>query len=756
MIGAQLSVSIWFSMLRALSFFMLCFATGSARADLPPPSPCHRVPDRPCIALVLGGGGARGGAHLGVIQELEQLGVPVDIVVGTSMGSFVGALYAMGREPADIEATLKSTDWNAGYRDRLSRDEMPLRRKDQADHYPIQLGIGISEEGARLPPSVLQGQALTTLLRQVVGGIPRLDSFDNLPISYRAVAADLVNGSAVVLSDGDLLYAIRASMAIPGVVPPIAYGDTLLVDGGIAAQVPVRIARSLGADHVIAVDVGSPGGDIKNINSLAGTADQLSYLLIQANIQADRAALREGDVWLAPELGDITTFSFERMEEAIAAGRKAVQSQRAALASLALADDDYAAWRYARKIAPLPPRTIDRITINNHSRLADELILSRLGLKEGAVYDEATIQSALRRVYGLGTFERVESSVDTIDDQTVLVINAIEKSWGPSYLDFRMQLESDFDVEDSYEFGVAHTMTNLNSQGAEWRNELLFGSRRNLATQLYWPIGIEGWFSEGRLSFGEEVRSARTVEGDTIGDSLRREFRLMISGGLNINDNQRVSLAAVASAGKIKVPVFYTDLYGDKVNFQRYGTRGQWAYDTLDSAALPTRGNKLLLAYEYSRDRVDGIHDESSTIEANWTGAFSIGAHNLRSTVRWGDFLSEDFVLSVFDFELGGFLNLSGYPTDQLSGRHLRYGNLVYTYQLTKNDFGLFSSPLYAGGSLELGNVWDYRSQVDLGDLIFSNSVFVGIDSPIGPVYLGYGHASGGWDSLYFYLGSTF
>ncbi len=209
-------------------------------------SPCAKVLDRPCVALVLGGGGARGGAHVGVLKELERRRIPVDLIVGTSIGAYVGGLYALGHSPAEIEQIMQQTAWGQGFRDRVERDEMPMRRKKQRDDFPINFDLGVDSRGLKLPKGVLHGQAMAALIQHAYGVVPELSSFDQLAIPFRAIATDLANRDTVVLADGSLLLAVQASMSIPGVVRPMEINNRWLVDGGVANNLPISVAKALG------------------------------------------------------------------------------------------------------------------------------------------------------------------------------------------------------------------------------------------------------------------------------------------------------------------------------------------------------------------------------------------------------------------------------------------------------------------------------------------------------------------------------
>jgi len=293
--------------------------------NLPPEIPvtdnqCPVNIDRPCVALVLGGGGARGSAHIGVLKALEERDIPIDIIVGTSIGSFVGGLYASGKSAEEIEELFVTADWNSGYRDDLSRSQIPNRRKRQLDSFPIHLDLGLDSTGIKLPKGFIRGQGMKALVDNMLGTYLEFDSFDQLPIPFRAVAADAETGEEVVLSEGDLATAMQISMSLPGVLRPIERDGRMLVDGGIANNVPVSVAKSLGAEIIIAVDIGSPGATQDDLQSGVTILRQLTSFLTRNNVAYQISLLSERDVLVHPQMDGIGLLSFDKTLEAETAG----------------------------------------------------------------------------------------------------------------------------------------------------------------------------------------------------------------------------------------------------------------------------------------------------------------------------------------------------------------------------------------------------------------------------------------------------
>ncbi|MYM64957.1 patatin-like phospholipase family protein [Pseudomaricurvus sp. HS19] len=712
--------------------------------------------ERPCVALVLGGGGARGSAHIGVIRALEEHGVPVDMVVGTSMGAFVGGLYASGKSPQELQELFEAADWNAGYRDDLSRSRIPNRRKRQLDDFPIHLDLGFSDGQIKLPKGVLQGQGMKGLLDDMLGYYPEFDSFDRLPIPFRAVAADAESGEEVVLSHGDLATAIQTSMSIPGVVRPIEEEGRVLVDGGVANNLPVSVARSLGAEVVIAVNIGSPGMNKDELQSGLAIMRQLVGLLTRQNVEYQKSLLTERDVLVEPELEGITTFSFEKSPQGIEAGYQAMQAQFAADPALqALAQPDYAAEH--SQTAEVRDLYIDRVELDNQTRLADEYLLRRMGLESQGSYSLDEIQKGSERLYGQGTIARINTSVRSTDEEEVLDVYVGEKDWGPGYVDFKMSFEDDFHSFSRYQLGASYRLTNLSPYGAEWYSTAEFGTDKVFTSELYWPMGNTDFYWDAALSLERRVSSYRE-EGKSFGDFTVTQHAVVGGVGWNLADSVDLLAGVTYGEGTLELPGLYTlfDPDLDELDYDQRGGVLRFNFDTLDHATFPRDGWKLNAQLARTRDTLDGEQDYTTALDSELNGVGSWRRHSVRTQLRYQSTINDDPLSLLGSFSLGGFLNLSGLEKNSVVGQHVRFVSLVYTYEMVENDFGAITLPLYLGFSAEAGNAWANKDDVDYGDLIVSNSLFVGWDSPLGPAYLAYGHSNEGDNSFYIFLGHVF
>ena len=306
------------------------------------------VTARPKIGLVLSGGGARGAAHIGVLKVLEEHRIPIDFIAGTSMGSLVGGLYASGLSPAQLDSVISNTDWTETFADNIPRGDRSFRRKRDDDLYLVKHKPGFRGGTLLFPPGILDGHRVDLLLKRLTLPVVTVRDFDELSIPYRAVAADIVTGEAVVLDHGDLALAMRASMSIPAAFAPREIDGRLLVDGGIVNNFPIDVVRRMGADVVIAVDIATPAAGREQLGSVPAITAQLATLASEQNSRRQIASLAGRDVFIQPPLGSITVASFDRATEAVAIGERAAREALPALERLAVSPEEYGAYQAAR------------------------------------------------------------------------------------------------------------------------------------------------------------------------------------------------------------------------------------------------------------------------------------------------------------------------------------------------------------------------------------------------------------------------
>jgi NTE family protein len=715
------------------------------RADAQAPAPQAK---RPKICLVLSGGGARGAAHIGVLKVLEELRVPIDCIAGTSMGSIVGGAYVSGVAVPEMERIIGEMSTELLFKEKPPRQERTIRRKQDDYTSLFTPEIGLRDGELLLPRGLVSGVQLETVLRRLARaeGYRR---FDELPIPYRAVATDLVTGKPVVLSEGELARVMRASMSVPGAVDPVEIEGKLLVDGGLVDNLPVDAARAMGADIVIAVNLGTPLMNRDDLDSILSVTGQMINILTEQNVQASLASLKPTDILILPELGDYSAADFDHMPRTIPIGEAAARKVADRLAQLSLSPGEYAALRKRQRTVAAPDlRPVDEIRFAPLRRVNPEVLAAEMETKVGQPIDQAKLDRDMRRLYGTDDFEHVNYRFLEEPGKRVLLVEAIERSWGPNYLRFGLGLSSDFRGDAYWNLLGAYRMTWLNRLGAEWRTALQVGSTSLLYSELYQPLDVRQHFFVAPWG-GLERRQFSLFQGD------QRLARYDVSYG-------RVGFdlgSQFTRYGELRLGLFYGKLDpkldtgppslepGPEVT--QAGGRVRLFFDQLDNVNFPRSGYGGTVNVFGSREAL-GADADYTKWDAGGTLAHSLGPHTFSLGVRFGGKLGSD-ALPLYDlFQWGGFLQQSGYPTGALYGRRLSFGRVVYYNRLLHLPL---LEGLYVGGSLEVGKVSEPLVPGSPTGTLKSVSAFFGLDSLIGPIYLAAGLAADGTSSFYFFLG---
>ncbi|MFG0457701.1 patatin-like phospholipase family protein [Shewanella mangrovisoli] len=717
--------------------------------------------ERPKVGLVLSGGGAKGAAHVGVLKILEEHHIPVDYIAGTSIGAYVAGMYSLGYSASEVEAIMMGVDWDSGYSDTIPRNVLSYRDKQLRDRYNIPLNIGYNEGEVRAPSGLLRGQTMSQLLRQSTDLVQQFGDFDALAIPYRAVATDLETSLPVVIDHGSLVKAMQASATVPGALQPTQIDGKLLVDGGIANNMPVDVVKAMGADIIIAVDIGSPLVKKDKLDSTIAVLDQLSNFLTNASTEKQKQLLTDKDVLIRPAIDALSTTDFTIMPLALTLGKEAANGQLDKLQGMSVSAEEYAAYVDAKKakgklLMADVAHPIKEIVFDNQSKVSLNLLKETLDLKAGQAVTKDELNEALKRIYALNKFERVDAEFVEGEEGRVLTVTTRAKSWGPNYFQLGFNWEDDFSTDSAISFDMAYTMTDLTFNGGEWRNEVKLGFEKLFATEFYQPLDRDQEFYS-RARYQYDIHNWDLYDNNNralIFDKKTHTVELGI--GYNYVLQGFIEFGLVAEKG-----VIVNDAWLIKdFDFKSYGAYLRAGYDSLDSISFPTSGNRITLNVyvrnEDFDDLVDNNENEYSVqIEADWKGALSVGNHAFvgKASIATNN---NDGLNTLHLSDLGGFLNLSGYHKDSLTGAHKLFGAFVYQYDLGRDALGMTDYPLYLGLSLEAGNVWFERDEVSLSDLIYASSLYIGTDTSMGPAALGFGVTDMGDKSLYLFVGKAF
>jgi NTE family protein len=704
-----------------------------------------------CIGLVLGGGGARGAAHIGVLKVLEREHIPICKVAGTSMGAIVGGMYASGYSPEEIERILGQIDWKEVLTDDPPREKLNMRRKGQDLEFLLDYEVGYRNGRIVTPQGLIQGQKLLILLRQLLASTWNIYDFDDLPIPFRAVAADIVSGKPIVWDKGDLVLAIRSSMSVPGAFAPLPVDDYLLVDGGIFDNVPVGVARAMGADRLIVVDVGTPISKREDLTNPLAILNQVIGTLSQDRINRELGTLGAADVLIRPELGDFSAAAFDKADEAIPIGAQAAERVLAQLKTFSVGTQDYAQFTARHQRIAYAPPVIEFVDVKAGGAGAAKLIEREMQVLVGQPLDANHVDQIVESSYGSGRYQTIRYQIVERDGKAGLEVTAVDKPWGPNIALFGLQLSNDFKGDSDYQLKADVIFPNVNDAGGELRNRLRLGGETGIESEFYQPFGLGArFFALGQL--GYKAENFPLFDGtDQIADYrvYRGEARAGI--GTYLSTNFAFGAGMVYGHDWVRRHTGATDSIaeGDAL-YGAYTTRLE--YDTLDNAIFPAHGMRLDFDSYWYRTSLGSDHNADS-YKIIWDGVLSSGENHFLFGTRLAA-STNSAVIEVND-SIGGFLNLSGYPERGLVAPNLAFGRAVYYRQLSDPD-KLFSVPIYFGASLEAGHLWGLQQAVDTNfdEVIYAGSVFAGVKTPFGPLFLGYGQTNNGHYSIYLTFGT--
>jgi NTE family protein len=698
---------------------------------------------RPRIGLVLGGGGARGTAHVGVLEVLEQLRVPVDCVAGTSMGSLIGGAWVSGLSPQEMTVRLGQVDWSDLFQDNPSRAQTNYRERRLDQTYYPGLELGVTPRGLEAAHGVVGGQKIKLFFNTLVGADRGERNIESLALPLSVVTTDIGTGEKVVLREGELSAAMRASMSVPVLLAPVPYMGRRLVDGGLVDNLPIDEVRArCNADVVIAVDVGSPLSKAEAVRSIGSVTGQMIGILTEQNAIASRATLKPSDIYIKPLLSDVTATDFNKYRQGIEWGRRAAQEQAAKLQRYSVPADEYRAWAAKRQVPPSPMPRIAEVRIAGLVHVNPEAVLKFLHVQPGMTLDIAQLERDISRIYGEGDFQSIDYVVSGPPEHVVLQLNIVEKTWGTHYLRLGIELNASA-KENEFAVRAAYHRKWINRYGAEWLTGAQLGQRTNIYTDFYQPLDARQWFFvEPTVGYS---RDKINVYQD---DQRIAEYRLktrsaQFSLGANVSVYGQVRLARqyrkVEATVETGLPLFPAG----KSTLQGWQLAAD--FDQFDRTFFPTRGWSASGTYFKERD-LD----------------YSRLAVSLRAAHSWRDYVfngrlsylgSPQGKLPLADAGgLGGFLNLSGYVRNQILAGDIRFGSIRAEKVIGHMPLGI-AGDIRVGLSLEAGRASDRFTETRLSGWQQAAALYLGGETPLGPLFVAYGYGKGGHYTYYVFVG---
>jgi NTE family protein len=687
--------------------------------------------ERPTVGVAFGGGSARGIAHVGVIRWFEEHHIPIDMAAGTSMGGLIGGAFATGMTADELADTLKQLNWDELF-GASSFAFKNIRRKADARAYPSRLEFGVSR-GVVPPTSLNNGGQVDLLVGRIAAPYYDMQTFDELPTAFRAVAVDLLTAKPVVMDRGQLASAMRATMSLPLIFPAVERDGQLLVDGGAMNNVPADVVRAMGAVQVVAVNVGDLSDRVTVNQSLFALAGATLDAMMRANT---RQMIAQADIIINVPVTSFSSLAWRRTDELIAAGYNAAAAMRDQLLPLAVSADEYAKWqagRRARRRTTLPAPAFSRLEGFSPSdeRHLRELLLRHIGVD----FNVETFEADVAVLGGLDRYETITWRFMTDSaGQHGLLVEARPKPYGPPFLMLGLNLENTTSDDFRVTFTGRYLTYDVLGSGSELRIDGTLGSDPGLAAALYRPLGSSPFFVAPYA--GAFHRVFNVIEDDAVVASYGQR---LTRGGIDIGVNLgRVSdLRLGAYIGRLKANVDVGDPGLPEVNGKEVVAELNWRMDSQDSPVVPSRGINAYVGAAYTFDGPDitpPLPTGRSSVSLLQLGGeanrfWSVRERHRLFVLAGGGTSFHDEPLPVDQYVLGSPFHLAAHDHGEFRGDHYYVLSGGYAHQLGRlPDF--MGGPIFAGAWLENGDAFNgndakFRTNVS-GGMIF--------DTLVGPV----------------------
>ncbi len=692
--------------------------------------PDHGAASRPRIGLVLGGGGAKGAAHIGVLRVLEEMHIPVDCVAGTSMGALVGATFAAGVSPQSIEDQVLAVDWSETVGQTGDRDLMPIDRKIQNKTITNNLDIGVKDGNLKGAGGFLNTQNIDELLRSLVAGARYVDNFDSLPIPFRAVATDMVAGEMVVLGDGDLSVAMRASMSVPGAFSPVIMGDKVLADGGQMRNVPVDIARAMCGDVIIAVSLATPPPTAADLSSTLSLAGRSIDVMIEANSRAQLATLTDEDVSIVVQMGDIGSGSFDRVPDAIPLGRKAALANAASLSRYSVSPEEYHAWRKRINRDYSKPVQVAEVTVVGLEKVSPDYVKTAIRVTQpGATVTPEQITADSKRIFALGDFAEVSHRITDTPTYPTVEFHPVEKSWGPNFVNFDAGLAYADGDHTAFVLRAEHRREWLNSLGGQWRSVAQIGTDLGLQTGLYQPLDMrQRYFIEPYL------RVTRYYEDIYDGNNQVAKYDFLesygqVDFGLNLGSLVQLRAGVRQSWNEVDLQTGTPELLPEFPRTHESDIVLEAKYDSRDTVGMPSKGSLLEARYLSAESWLGG--DASYGMAEAMALTVVPFRDDSMNVFAAGGMDTSGELPSYRRYRIGGLYSFPGLQRQQLRGESYWLLGSSYKWKLADIET-LFNQALYAGLRLTSTSV-SGRADGENDEILTGLSVFINGRTPIGP-----------------------
>jgi len=732
-----------------LTLFLNLFCMAQDQA--PSASPSQKSQEnpsqhRPRVGLALSGGGALGLAQIGVLRWLDENHIPIDRIAGTSMGSIIGVMYAIGMSPQEIENFAEGIDWNDVMLSEPTYRQLAYRRKQDRREYQVAAALGI-KHGLKAPNGLNAGLGVGLLLDRITFPASGIASFDDLPIPFRCVATDMRSGDRIVLHDGSLPRAVRASMAIPGVFTPVEIDGRVLADGGMVENIPVEVVREMDAETVIAVDLRLPPPDSEQLDSLTGVLSRAVSIMIMQN---ERRSLILADATITVDVGTMSLTDYDHVKKFEALGYQSAAAQSAKLMPYAIRDDAewrrYLAERAARKRPKL--NQVAAVKVEGGDADQNQRFEQRLQSITNKPLNLSKLENQLTQIAGQGEFDRLGYEGFTQNGVPALRVTAHEKTYGPPFVDLAVNVDGSGVAAFDFAAGARVTFMDVDHHGGEWRNDLMLGSSNLAASEFYQPIADSHFFVAPyafasklpRNAFSGQTRVAvfgdeRAGGGFDFGydSGRRRELRF----GYEIFSGKLAPLI-----GSAVLPT----LSGSTGEF-----RARYIWDGQDSPAIPRVGSRIVASLSRVLQSPDLVHPIDQ-LEVQTSTFIPAGEKTSLFVSASGGSTFHGNAGEFEIFSLGGPFRLGAYLPNQFVGNHYGYASLGFRREFYKLP-QLVGRKVYWGGWYEAGTAFNNPDSFAVKG---SANVGFAADTIVGPVAIFASASPSGQTRVNFEIGRLF
>ncbi len=700
----------------------------------------------PRIALVLGGGGARGAAHIGVLEVLERERIPLTCVVGTSMGGLTAGAYAAGLSPTRMREQLDKADWTDLFLDSADYSQLGFRKKRVTRRFLSGTELGVTKTGYQIKPGVISGTKIKLFFNLLVGADYNARNIEDLNLPLAIVATDIGTGEKFVFKKGSLPLAMRASMSVPGLMTPVDYESHKLVDGGLVDNLPVDVARELcNPDIIIAVNVGTELKPAEQVSSLLTITTQMIGILAKQNVAHSIASLTPNDIYLTPALGDFSAADFTEYSKAADIGKRAAEEQLEKLKIYSVDEPTYAAWRNEKNNPPRDPVHIDQIVISPLQHQSPDYVAKHIQQKTDTTFNREQLEQDLIRVYGDGFYENVDYNIETRNKKNILNIDVQETTWSSDYFTFGFDINNEYRRDTNFDLRVAYRSTWLNKYGGEFFGTVDIGSNPGVEAEFYQPLNPQQTYfiQPSYYRRSEVIDIYNTNKKIAEYDVSRNYSEIALGRNLGIYGQAKISwreydIKSTSDVSEVNLGNFH-DKYG--------GGLFDIFIDQRNRLHFPSRGWSGHLSY-FDSER-QGYGKLSSEFN------FAIPIRDFVLASRTSYTRSTYGILPFADAAyVGGFLNLSAYASNQIIADNALYTHLRAERIIGRMPLG-FSGDLRLGLGLEgakLKNAYTFTTD---DEWLNSAVIYLGGETPLGPAYLGVGFSEDQRFNIYMQIGAN-